>query len=125
MNTILQLTSLSGNVVEGAKWEAQFSISPNESHELTLTFNSSDESIISFLSKNERRGILLYGDKNEGYVIAIRCDIKNVKHMFDVNAQDSTSMILISPNNRTSEQVLLYLIDPHLCAANFLQSVRA
>ena len=124
MKSIIQVTDMTGNLIEAANFEVEFSIQPSEKHEISLNFNTSDQSLISFLTKGERRGIIVDGNKDDGFTITITCDIKSIKHMVDTTELKTQSLIIVSPSNRTSEQVLLYLVNPNLCSITFLKSVR-
>jgi len=123
MNTIIQATTISGGVIEEAKWSIEFNTSPNESHKLSLSFMTNDQSLINYITRSDRRGILLDGDNTEGYSVSIECDINSIKHMIDTGSSTGTTIVIVSASNRTSEQVLLYLIDPSLCSVNFVKTI--
>lgn len=124
MKTIIQVTSISGNVIENANYTVQLGIPPAENHEMSLNFNTSDIPIINYLKSNERRGILMDGNNDDGFTISIKCDIKGIKHMVDTDDSSSQTFILISPSNKVSEQILMYLTNPEMCNPAFLKSIK-
>jgi predicted amino acid racemase len=124
MNVVIQATTISGNVIEEAKWMIDLGVTPINTHEMSLTFESKDQSLINLINNMDRRGIMLDGDTEEGFSITIKCDIANVKHMVDTSNSSCTTLVIVSPSNRTSEQVILYLMNPDLCSQSFLKSVR-
>jgi len=125
MKTILQITTLSGNLIDEAKWEIDFTIQPMESHEISLNFETNDSKLISFINANERSGIVLDGDPENGYNMSMRFDIKKIKHLVDVSTKEVDTYILLSPPNRTLEQIILYVLNSKYCNGNFLKILKS
>ena len=124
MNSIIQATMISGQVIETAKWEVKLEIPPSETHEMSLNFATQDQKIIKFLS-NERMGTMVDGNKSEGFTVTVKFDIKNIKHMIDTVDLTSQSIVIIAPQNRTAEQVLVYLMNPELCNPSFIKLINS
>lgn len=122
MKTSIQVISISGRSIEEAKYETQIPWIQDK-HEVFLSFPFDHQGMLTFLSGKDRPGILLDGDKEEGYSVTIKCQIISVKHIIDVKTNDSHTIINVSPINGNSEQVMLHCIDPTLCSANFLKAL--
>ena len=119
MKTTIQITTISGAIIDKAIWEVQFSVPPVIGHDLLINLNVLDEKLMQFLSAQERRGLILDGNQEEGFTITIKCDIKNIKHIMEINSSSCKTIVIASPENRTSEQVLLYSLDPKSSSLNF------
>lgn len=124
MKTIIQVTAISGNIIEEANWELEFGIPPTDSHEVSLNFESQDVKLLSLLNANERNGLVIDGDVENGFNLSMKFDVKKIKHIVDISTKEVKTFIILSPVNRTLEQILLYLINPRYCNHNFLKMIK-
>ena len=122
MKTFIQVVTISGSMIE----EALYGIEMNyvqESHEISLNYALNNASFVKFLASGDRKGIILDGDKEEGFTVTIRCDIKQIKHLVDIKSMECHTALIVCPTNRTAEQILIYCVNPDLCSPAFLKAL--
>ena len=125
MKSIIQVVTISGQLIDSEVYEMETGLTILESHEVSLNYETQDMNLINYIVKNEQRGTMVDGDNKEGYTVTIKCDVKNIKHMLDTKELKSQSIVLVSPVNRNAEQVLIYLVSPDLCSLAFRKSLSA
>lgn len=124
MKAIIQLTTMSGHVVEKARWERNFVVPPTEGQSLQINVPTDDGSLISYSPKLLQHGVIMDGTKGE-YTITFTCIMRHIKHMLDVQDSTVNCLILATPENRASDQVMTYLMDREKCEVAFLNAMKA
>jgi len=122
MKIYLQVSTISGRFVENARYEMDIPW-VHSTHEVSLTYPVNNPALVTLLASKNRAGIILDGDNKEGYTASVKCDIKYIKHLLDVQSKESHTTVVVVPVNGTAEQILLYSIDPKLCSPNFIKAM--
>jgi|688.fasta_scaffold1129251_1 hypothetical protein len=122
MKIYLQVSTISGRFIENARYEMSIPW-VHSTHEISLTYSITNPALVTLLASKNRAGIIFDGDNTEGYTASIKCDIKSIKHLLDVQNKESHTTIIVVPVNGTAEQVLLHCIDPKLCSPNFIKAM--
>ena len=123
MNTTVQMTTASGAIIEDAKWDLPFQVTPVEGHIIMINVPTKDRSLLEYMAKADRRGVIFDGDKENGYTVTLSCPIRQVKHLIDIAEKSVQTLVLAAPENRASEQILLYLFDTSKCDPSFMKAL--
>lgn len=121
MKSIIQAVTISGEIIEEARWEMNLVMDLNDKNEIFLNFDTQDLKLMNALKRNNIKGVAIDGEKVIGYTISIKCELHKIKYMMNVSDNTTESMIIVTPENRMSEQVLFYLVNKKLCSPNFLK----
>jgi hypothetical protein len=124
MKAIIQAMTMSGHAVEGARWEADFSVPPAVGHSVQVNSPTDDRELMAYSPKLLAHGVVLDGSKEDGWTITFTCAVKAVKHMIETGKDSVQTMVVIVPENRASEQVMMYLLDRKRCDSAFMKALR-
>lgn len=122
MALIIQATTISGKIIDGARWSVQQAFFAR-GQKVTVELPTKDGPLLGYLSKHMNNDCMLDGGKGH-YSVVMACVVGEVRHM--VNVADSTvdTMVVISPMNRIVEHVLQYILTPSKCDPRFIRAVR-
>ena len=124
MKAIIQATTMSGHAVEGARWDVDFSIPPSVGHSVQVNIPTDDKELMAYSPKMVAHGVVLDGSKEDGWTITFTCTVKAVKHLIEVNGGIVQTMVVIIPEGRASEQVMIYLLDRKRCDSTFTKALK-
>lgn len=126
MGSIIQATTISGTIVEKARWQVPNLSNVAINHSIQWSFPVSDPNLISNIRKQSKPHCVV--DKNEaGHYAVLTFIVKQMRHMIDVTKDGSSgfeTMCIIVPIDRYVEAVMLYLFAPNQCDKRFMESVR-
>lgn len=120
---ILQAQTISGNLIEGGRWEVEFPAGLQEGQHFSLNLPVTDPHLIRYLSKVSSIDCVLDKDGNK-FSVSLSCPIRRVRHMVSTTTGEVESMGILVPINRTIESVLLFVIAPNKCDPRFIRLVR-
>lgn len=123
MSIVIQATTISGKVVDNARWEVDGRASFNEGQTMSVSVPTKDGPLLGFLSRGQSAGCMLDGQKGSFSVI-LTCVIKQVRHMVETASRSVDTLVVVVPVNRTAEQVLLYMMSPQKCDPRFVRAIR-
>jgi hypothetical protein len=115
---------MSGHVVDGARWVVDFAVAPTEGHAVAISVPTDDKDLIAYSPKLAAHGVFLDGSREDGYTATFTCLVKRVRHMLDVSAETVPAMVVAIPENRGSEQTMMYLLDRKRCDSAFLKALQ-
>lgn len=124
MVPILQAVSISGRIIQTAKWDVKTVENIREGQSLQINIEIEDQPLINYLSKNTMAREILDKDGKQ-YSVNLKMVVKEFKHMFEIESRDIQSMVLLVPNNRTVEQVLIYLLDRENIDPRFMTALKS
>ncbi len=125
MGLIVQATTITGNIIEGARWELKTLYPMQEGQLLSLTFPTNDESVINYLNRIKAVDCVVDKPNENEYGVSVSCVIKRIRHMIDTQTGSIESMALATPGTRLAELIMVYLIDPKKCDPKFVKTIRS
>lgn len=122
MSFIIQATTISGSIIEKARWVVQPSNPVLVGQTISVYLKTDDKNILSEVAKRGRHdGCCLEEDDGSSHVV-ITFISKQISHMIDEQKLDTICIVV--PSGRHAEQVMLYLLDPEKCDRRFIETVR-
>lgn len=126
MPTIVQICTLAGKIIEGARWEVDFPAGIQEGQTVAVNIPFNDPALNGYLSKSSSSNCLI--DKGpSGYNVGLTFQVKQVRHMIETSGEkvvEASSMAIAQPTNRLVENVVLYLLDIARCDQKFVHGIR-
>lgn len=124
MKIRVQLTTMSGIIIDKAMWELDFSMPPAEGHIIQINVQTDDRDLISYSPKLQNHGVVFDGNMEDGFDVTFTCSVKKVKHMIDTVGVTAETLVFAVPETRASEQVMVYLFDKQKADIAFLKAVQ-
>ena len=124
MKAIIQAMTMSGHAVEGARWDVDFSVPPGVGHSVQVNVPTDDRELMAYSPKMTAHGVVLDGSKEDGWTITFTCTVKTIKHLIEANGGAVQTMIIVIPEARASEQVMMYLLDRKRCDSAFIKALK-
>ena len=124
MKTVVQLTSFSGKMIEGGKWEVDIQAGLQLEQTISLNLPIKDPALIKYLGKQQSSGCVVDKEEDNTYTVAVACKVMRIRHMIHTLTNKAESMAVIMPEDRTCEHVLMYLLAPNKCDQRFIALVR-
>lgn len=118
---IIQVITMSGRMIEKAKWEVDTLQNIREGHVIQINITVKDTDIIKYLSKTTNT-ILDKDDKD--YSVNLSIKVTGFRHLYEPPHKSIQSMITAVPVNRTIEQVLVHLLDRNNSDPKFVAHIR-
>lgn len=110
---VLQAYSISGQIIEKARWEVESFRDLHMEDMLQVSIPSKDPDLLLWLNKHQSRELGLIKEKNKkSYFVVLSFRIARFRHMVEEGKLTIDSMAQVYPMNRDIELVLLYIIDP-------------
>ncbi len=122
MTTVLQATTISNKIIEGARWEIGSAFFAR-GQKVSVDLPTKDPQLLGYLSKNMNSDCMLDGNK-ERYSVVMACMVNEVRHMVSIADQTVDTMVIIIPTNRLVEHVLQYILNPNKCEQRFVKAIR-
>jgi len=122
MPIIVQACTLSGRIIETARWEVSFPTAVQEGHQIDIGIPFNDEALSKYLSKVSEHML----DKiRDDYNVVLSFKVKQIRHMVDVfkDMTEVSSVAFMHPTNNLVENVILYLLEPSKCSSKFIHQV--
>ena len=123
MPAIIQVTSLSGQIISAAKWEVQNIINLREGHNFQISILSKDAGLLGYISK-QTGGDITVDHHKDVYSVILNCIVKQIRHLLEANTKQLESMAVVMPANRIVENVLIYLMARDKCDPRFIKLVQ-
>jgi hypothetical protein len=121
---MIQAVNFAGKFIENGRWQVDFPAGLQQEQTISLNLPIKDPALIRYLGKQQTMNCVIDKENDNTYVVSVACKILRIRHM--VNTQNSTmeSMALATPEDRTCEHVLMYLLSPKNCDQRFIALVR-
>lgn len=123
MSIVVQIATLNGRTVEGARWELPSVPGLQEGQSFALSFPTKDKQLVAYLTKASNSDCMVDKDAS-GYNVMLSFTVRRIRHMLAVQTKHLDTMTVITPVNRSVELVLQYLIDPKKVDQKFYKMVR-
>jgi hypothetical protein len=124
MSAIIQVTTISGSIIENARWEVENIVNLREGHGFQINWITKDTNLLAYVGKANNRECSV--DRNKDiYSVVLSCLVKQIRHMLDSNEKQIESMAILVPSNRVVENIIIYLASPDKCDPRVIQLIRA
>jgi hypothetical protein len=123
MSIVLQVATLSGKTMEGARWEVPSVQGLQEGQSFALSFPTKDKQLVTYLSKTPVSECSIDREKGE-YSVQLSFQVRMIRHMLSVNNSKVDTLAVLTPVNRNVELVTQYLINPARVEPKFVKMVR-
>lgn len=131
MALIIQAFTLSGRILEGARWVINGNSFFSVTQKINVELPVKDSQLLTFLSKNPRNECVIdKAEKDENdkgkaaYSAVLTCTITDVRHMVSIASSTVDTMVVIAPANRWVEHIMQYILNPNRSNPQFLMAVR-
>lgn len=124
MPIIVQACTLSGRIIETARWELSFPAVVQEGHQIDIGIPFSDEALSKYIIKTSEHML----DKiRDDYSVTVSFSVKQIRHMVDIfkDTTETSSLVLVYPTNNVMENIILYLLEPSECGSKFISQVNS
>jgi hypothetical protein len=121
---LVQAVTFAGKMIENGKWEVEFPIGLQQDQTISLNLPINDASLIKYLGKTQKINCVIDKEDDDKYMVAVACKILRIRHMINTASKTIESMAIATPEDRTCEHVLLYLLSPGKCDPRFIALVR-
>ena len=121
---LVQAVTFAGKMIENGKWEVDFPAGLQQDQTISLNLPIKDPALIRYLGKQQTINCVIDKDDDDTYMVAVACKILRFRHMLNTATKTVESMALATPEDRTCESVLLYLLAPSKCDPRFIALVR-
>jgi hypothetical protein len=111
MPMIVQACTLSGRIIETARWELSFPAVVQEGHQIDVSIPFNDEALSKYISKVSEHMLDKIGDD---YSVTLSFKVTHIRHMVDIfkDTTETNSLAFIYPTNNMMENIILYLLEP-------------
>lgn len=127
MTLIIQATTLSGNIVDHARWEVNNGNQIQEKQIISVNMEVKETNLVSFLKKiGKRQSFLPSGtslDEDEK-LVTVSFEIRQIRHMINTASKKLNTLAIVVPVNRTAEQTMLFILDQGKCDKKFVEAVK-
>ena len=123
MAIVLQVATLSGKTVEGARWQVPDVHGLQENQSFALSFPTKDKQLVAYLTKVPTSECSVDREKGD-YSVQLSFQVRRIRHMLTVNSSKVDTLAMLTPMNRSVEAVLQYLINPAKVDPKFVKAVR-
>src|SRR5271157_626989 len=108
---IIQIQTMSGEPVEGAKWDIPVppGLQEGQSFAILLPFESKE--LATYISKVKNSEY--YVDVDEGKTSAVLSfRVSRIRHMLTINSKETETLCYLTPSHRAVEQIMIYILNP-------------
>jgi len=123
MTLVIQATTTSGQIIEGARWEIDHPCSFQKGQKVSVEFPVKDPNLVGYISKTGTNECMIDGER-ENFSIIMLCVVNEVRHMVKIADKLVDTMVIVMASNRTVESVLQYILTPSRCDPRFAKAVR-
>ncbi len=116
---IIQATTISGKIINGARWEVTSLSTFQKGQKISVELITEDLKLVSYLNKSSNMDCMVDEEKHAKSVV-VSCIISDVRHMVHVLNKTLDTMVIIVPVNRLVEHVLQYVFDVNECDKRFV-----
>ncbi len=121
---LVQIMTFAGRMIENGKWEVDFPAGLQEEQAMSLNLPIRDQALLRYLGKHQSINCVIDKDDDDQYMVAVACKVVRIRHMINTTSRTTESMAIVTPEDRTCESVLLYLLTPSKCDPRFMALVR-
>jgi hypothetical protein len=121
---LIQAVTFAGKMIENGKWEVEFPAGLQQDQTISLNLPIKDPALIRYLGKTQSMNCVIDKEDDDRYMVAVACKILRIRHMINTTTKTTESMAMATPEDRTCESVLLYLLAPSKCDPRFIAIVR-
>ncbi len=123
MTLVIQATTISGQIVEGARWEITQPCFFQKGQKISVELPVKDPNLVGYISKTGTNECMLDGGKGD-FSIVMLCIVNEIRHMVRIAEKSVDTMVIVTASNRTVESVLQYILTPSRCDPRFIKAVR-
>jgi hypothetical protein len=123
MSIVLQVATINGKTMEGARWQVPTVPGLQEGQSFALSFPTKDKQLVTYLSKAQVSECSVDREKGE-YSVQLSFSVRRIRHMLSVNGTQVDTLAILTPENRNVELVAQYLINPAKAEPKFIKAVR-
>lgn len=120
----IQATTISGKLVEGARWDVNTLTNMREGQSLQVSLPVEDKKLIHFLGKQNGMDCVLEREEDKSHYVVLTMKIMSFRHMLDHATGELDSQAYVSPINRTVEEVITFLLDRDKCNPKFVELLK-
>jgi hypothetical protein len=121
---LVQVVNIAGKSIENGRWEVDFPVGLQQEQTMSLSIPIKDAALIRYLGKQQLKNCVIDKEDDDTYTVAVACKILRIRHMLNTATRAVESMALATPEDRTCEHVLTYLLSPTKCDQRFVAVVR-
>jgi hypothetical protein len=121
---IVQAVTISGKIIDKGRWEVDFPAGLQQDQTMSLNLPVKDPALIKYLGKQQSKNCIIDQEDDDTYMVAVGCKILRIRHMLNATTKTCESMAFATPEDRTCEAVLLYLLQPKDLDPRFIVLVR-
>jgi len=129
MPLTIQATTISGTIVESARWRVESTgMLPGDLLQLRLPVK--DRKLMEYIRKQSKFECMLErGQKDENdaesdHAVIMAFRVKQMRHMLDSQTSEIESMCVVTPMDRFVESVMMFLLDRKKCDPRFIAMIR-
>lgn len=119
--SFVQASTISGAIIEKARWEVQSLSNVQAGDVMTVCLNSEDKNLLTHIRKQAKTECYLDKSDDGRSSIVATFVVKQIRHMID--GQSFETMCIVTPASRHVEQIVLFLLDPEKCDRRFVEAV--
>jgi hypothetical protein len=124
MSAIVQVTTISGKMIDNARWEVENITNLKEGHGFQVNWVTKDSNLLSYVGRINNTECSIDRNKNI-YSVVLSCLVKQIRHMLDSKEKHIESMAILVPSNRIIENIFIYLASPDKCDPRVIQLIRS
>lgn len=124
MPAIIQVASISGRIIDSAKWKVESISNLREGHGIQVSMPTNDSQLLNYIGKAANVECSVDRNKND-YSVILGCMVKQIRHMLDTVDSDLESMAVVVPSNRIVESVIVYLVDSSKSDPRFVKLIQS
>ena len=121
---VIQATTISGKLIDGARWEVSTLSNMREGQSLQVSVPVQDKNLIHFLGKQTGMDCVLEREEDKSHYVVLTTKIMQFRHMLDHASGDLESQIDVTPFSRTVEEVLTFIFDRDKCNPKFVEMLK-
>jgi hypothetical protein len=108
---IIQIQTMSGEQVEGARWDIPVPAGLQENQSFAILLPCEDKKLVTYISKVKNSEC--YVDVDEGKTsVVLSFRVSRIRHMLTINSSKTETLCYLTPSHRAVEQVMVYMLTP-------------
>lgn len=133
----IQIQTIGGQFIRNARWKINSHAYLAKDQDYFISVNVEDKEFLEDLKRlvGKDRTISLErydleelkklkNKKGTGHYLVLSFKISNIKHMFDIDKDELESIVILNPNSRIVEGLILYIYEKDKCDPRFVKFLK-
>lgn len=120
---IVQIQLISGEQVDGARWDVPIPPGLQEGQTFTLLIPFDDKELATYMSKSKNSEYYVDVEDNKtSAVLSFR--VSKIRHMLTLGDTKIETMCFLTPTHRATEQFMIYILYPDKADMRLKRAIR-